>query len=432
MHARASRLTSLAVGVLATITSVIQAQQLRFSPERLSRIDRAMQEYVDSGHIAGAATLVVHRGKVVQEGAYGWADKDSGRKMTTDAIFRIASQTKAITSVAIMMLTEEGRLGLGDRVSLYMPTFGRTSVAVRTDTGMAVVPARRPITIRDLLTHTAGISYGTDSLVAALYQAQGLGPAAGYGWYTADKDEPICDTMDRLGRLPFVAQPGEAFVYGYSTDVLGCVVERTSGMSLDRFFRQRVFEPLGMRDTYFYLPPEKRNRLATVYSPDSSGKVSRAGPGPRGQGHYYSGPRRSFAGGAGLVSTTRDYARFLQMVLNEGELDGVRLLSPTTVRLIIANHIGTLRGTDGLGFSLGFETYDRPGAGGRPPSVGAFGWGGAYQSTYLVDPAEGLVLVFMSQHLPNVVPNVRDRFTTLVYQALVPAADSRHRASRPR
>jgi CubicO group peptidase (beta-lactamase class C family) len=264
---------SLAFGAFAFITSSVQGQQLRFSAERLARIDHAMQSYVDSGRIAGAATLVLQGGKVAHEGAYGWADRESGRRMTPDAIFRIASQTKAITSIAIMMLVEEGRLALADRVSLYMPTFSRTNVATRTDTGMAVVPTRRAITIRDLLTHTAGLSYGRDSLVASLYQAKGLGSAAGYGWYTADKAEPICETMDRLGTLPFVAQPGESFVYGYATDVLGCVVERVSGMSLDEFFRRRIFEPLGMRDTYFYLPPEKRNRLAIVYSSDPSGKT---------------------------------------------------------------------------------------------------------------------------------------------------------------
>src|SRR5438132_13383408 len=175
------RLTALAVAAVVAFATTAQSQQLTFSPERLARIDRAIQAYVDSGRIAGAVTLVIRRGRVVQEGAYGWADKEAGRKMTADAIFRLASQSKAVTSVAMMMLVEEGRVGLGDPVSRYMPTFAHTTVAVKTDTGRAIVPAKRPITIRDLLTHTAGISYGTDSLVARLYEGKALGPAAGYG-----------------------------------------------------------------------------------------------------------------------------------------------------------------------------------------------------------------------------------------------------------
>ncbi|MBI4500438.1 MAG: beta-lactamase family protein [Gemmatimonadetes bacterium] len=415
---RISRLL-FAAAFLAAATA-LHAQQLTFSADRVGRIDRAMQSYVDSGFIAGAATLVMQHGRVVYQGAYGWADRERGRKMSGDAIFRIASQSKAVTAVAVMMLVEEGRIALGEPVSRYMPTFARTAVVARSDSARSLVPAKRLISIRDLLTHTAGISYGTDPQVAALYEAKGLGPAAGFGWYLADKAEPICVTMDRLGSLPFVAQPGEAFVYGYSTDILGCVVERVSGMPLDQFFRQRVFDPLGMPDTYFYLPEDKRSRLAAVYAPDESGKLSRAVLGSRGQGHYVEGPRASFAGGAGLLSTTHDYARFLQMLLNGGELDGVRLLSPTTVGLMTANQVGTLYSPDGYGFGLGFRTTERLGGGGLPFSIGSYGWGGAYQSTYWVDPAQGLVALFMSQHLPNVQPNVANRFVWLVYQAMVP------------
>ena len=366
MQTRVLRPGLVGVAALAIVASAAHSQQLGFAPDRLARIDRVMQSYVDSGRIAGAATLVIQGGKVVHEGAYGWADREASRKMTSDAIFRIASQSKAVTSVAVMMLVEEGRIGLADPVSRYMPTFARTTVAVRADTGRAVVPVKRAITIRDLLTHTAGFSYGTDSIVAPLYAAKALGPAAGFGWYTADKNEPICETMDRLGGLPAVAQPGEAFVYGYNTDILGCVVERVSGIPLDQFFRQHILEPLGMHETYFYLPAEKRSRLATVYAPDATGRLSRAPAGSRGQGEYVDGPRRSFAGGAGLLSTTHDYARLLQMLLNGGELNGVRLLSPTTVRLMTVNHTGTLYSTDGYGFGLGFRTTDRLGAGGLP------------------------------------------------------------------
>ena len=235
------------------------------------------------------------------------------------------------------------------------------------------MPAKRAITIRDLLTHTAGISYGTDASVSAQYQAKGLGPAAGYGWFTADKDEPICVTMERLGTLPFVAQPGEAWVYGYNTDILGCVVEKASGTPLDEFIRTRITGPLGMKDTQFFLPPAQRARLAAVYTGAGDGTVKRAPDGPRGQGAYVDGPRKSFAGGAGLLSTARDYARFLEMIRRGGALDGVRILSPRTVALMTTNQVGTLHSQSGLGFGLGFETTDRYGANGMD-SVGSYGW----------------------------------------------------------
>ena len=397
------------------------AQSLTLSKDRLARIDQTFKAWADSGKIAGVVGLVLQHGKVAYQGAYGWADKEAGKALKADALFRIASQTKAVTSVAIMMLYEEGKIGLGDPVSRWMPTFASTTVAEKADTGRAIVPAKRPITIRDLLTHTAGISYGTEALVAPLYQAQGLGPAAGNGWYTADKDEPICTTMDRLGSLPFVAQPGEKFVYGYNTDILGCIVERVSGLPLDQFFAQRIFGPVGMSDTYFFLPTEKAGRLAAVYRPAADGALVKADEGARGQGHYVRGPQKSFAGGAGLVSTAQDYSRFLQMLLNGGTIDGHRLLGPNTVRLMTTNMVGTLLSPDGMGFGLGFATVDRLGVGNDPHSVGSFGWGGAYQTDYDVDPAQGLVIVMMTQNLPGVPLDMEGRFATLVYQALVPA-----------
>jgi CubicO group peptidase (beta-lactamase class C family) len=282
---------------------------------------------------------------------------------------------------------------------------------------MTIVPAKRPITLKDLLTHTAGISYGTQPHIASLYAAKGLGPSAGNGWYTADKDEPVCTTMERLASLPFVSQPGEAWVYGYNTDILGCVVERASGMPLDEFFRTRITGPLKMKDTQFFLPAEQRDRLAAVYGSDANGLSVRSPEGARGQGHYVEGPRRNFAGGAGLLSTARDYGRFLEMIRNGGALDGVRLLAPRSVALMTSNQSGTLHSTDGLGFGLGFETTERYGANGLD-SVGAYGWGGAYGSIYRVDPASGLVLVFMIQLMPNRT-DIREKFNVLVYQSLV-------------
>src|SRR3954469_1455094 len=290
-----------------------RGSRLGFDAGRLTRIDSVLQRAVDRSEIGGAVALVLKGGATVYEKAFGWADREANRRMTPDAIFRIASQTKALTSVAVMSLVEEGKLSLDDPVSRFIPGFEHTTVATRADTGRAIVPARRRITIHDLLTHTAGISYGTDNLVAPLYAAKGLGPAAGFGWYTADKDEPVCTTMERLATLPFVAQPGERWGDGSSSDVLGCVIERVSGLPLDVFVRTRITEPLGMHDTHFFLPPEKRGRLATVYMSAADGRAARAPNGPRGQGDYVDGPRRSFSGGAGLLSTAHDYARFLQM-----------------------------------------------------------------------------------------------------------------------
>jgi CubicO group peptidase (beta-lactamase class C family) len=407
-------------GALLLLATAVAFADQTISAERLTRIDRLFQQYVDEARIGGAVALVLQDGKPVYERAFGWSDREAGRKMTTDTIFRIASQTKALTSVAILSLMEEGKIGLNDPAGRYIPTFAKTTVAVANDQGApSVVPAKRPITIRDLLTHTAGISYGTNAPVASEYEAKGLGPAAGFGWYTADKEEPICDTMTRLGTLPFVAQPGDAWVYGYNTDILGCIAERLSGQPLDELIRTRITGPLGMKDTQFFLAAAQRDRLAAVYmssAGSSAGTISRAADGARGQGHYVDGPRRSFAGGAGLLSTARDYARFLEMIRNGGALDGVRILSPRTVELMTTNQVGTLHSSTGLGFGLGFETTDRYGANGLD-SVGAFGWGGAYGSVYRVDPKSHLVLVLMIQMLPN-ASDIGTRFPTLVYQAL--------------
>ena len=401
----------------APAREVAQPTRIRgVSAARLARIDSLLDGAVADSSITGAVALVLRDGRVMYEHSVGWADKASNRRMQSDAIFRIASQTKALTSVSILALVEQGKISLDDQVSRFIPSFAKTTVL---DSGMTTpVAARRPIIVRDLLTHTAGISYGTDPQVAALYRAKGLGDAMGFGFYFSGQSEPICSSIDRLGTLSFVKQPGTAFVYGYNTDILGCIVERASGMPLDEFIRTRITAPLKMVDTHFFLPTTKRARLATVYASDSARHSKRAGDGPMGQGDYVDGPRRSFSGGAGLLSTAGDYARFLQMMLNGGVLDGARILAPRTVALMTSNQTGTLYANDGRGFGLGFSTVDRLGADGFR-SVGSYGWGGAYGSTYTVDPAERLVIVFMVQQIPN-SSNVASRFTSMVYQALVP------------
>jgi CubicO group peptidase (beta-lactamase class C family) len=414
-----------AVFLALTICSASSAQRAGAPPngaagtavsaERLSRIDRVLQQQVDENRIAGAVALVLRDGRPVYEKAFGWTDREAGRRMTNDTIFRIASQSKAITSVAILVLLEEGKLTLATPVSRFIPEFAKTTVALKGEAG--AVPAKRQITIKDLLTHTSGYSYGTDVTVASLYEAKGLGPAAGYGWYTADKDEPVCATMARLASLPAVAQPGEAYVYGYNTDILGCVVERASGMPLDQFLATRITTPLGMKDTGFFLPAEQRARLATGYSSGPDDKIVRAPEGAKGQGHYVEGPRKNFSGGAGLLSTAADYARFLEMVRNGGAYGATRILAPRTVALMTTNQVGTLHSTAGLGFGLGFETIDQYGANGLA-SVGSFRWGGAYGSTYLVDPATHLTIVFMIQLIPNRT-EIGTLFPNLAFQALL-------------
>ena len=385
--------------------------------ERVALIDHGLQRYVDADRVAGIVALVMRDGNVEYEKAFGWADREAGRKMTTDSIFRIASQTKALTSTAIMQLVEAGKLALGTPAGDLIPSFARTTVAVANERGAVTqVPARRAITVRDLLTHTAGISYGTEPAVAALYAAKGLGPSAGFGWYTADKDETVCATMERLGTLPFVSQPGEAWVYGYNTDVLGCIVEKASGMPLDEYVSTHITGPLGMKDTQFFLPAGQRERLAAVYGSGDGGKYVRAPEGPRGQGAYVDGPRKNFAGGAGLLSTARDYARFLETIRRGGTVDGVRVLGPRAIRLMSTNQSGTLHSTTGLGFGMGFETTERYGANGMD-TEGSFGWGGAYGSVYRVNPEAKLVMVLMIQMIPNAT-DIREVFPDLVYQAL--------------
>ncbi len=336
--------------------------------------------------------------------------------MKEGTIFRIASQTKAVVSVGVMILQEQGQLLITDPVGKYLPEFLKTTVAVPKEGGKyEIVEARRPITIRDLLTHTAGISYG-NGVTRDRWSEAGI-----QGWYFADRDEPIGATVSRIATLPFDAQPGERWIYGYSIDILGALIERVSGLTLNDFLRIQILEPLGMRDTHFFLPPAKSDHLAVVYSAKEEGGIERA-PNPGhmvGQGAYVEGPRKSFSGGAGLLSTAGDYARFLQMLLNGGELDGTRILTPKTVQLMTANHLGQLAFRDGVGFGLGFSVVQDLGARGLPGSVGEFGWGGAYHSRYWVDPQEQLVVVYLTQLIPANNLDDQEKVRILVYQALV-------------
>lgn len=390
-------------------------ESVGMSATRLDRLKAVMQDSVDKGRIAGIVTVVTRGGKLVHFETYGKMDVEKNVPMRKDVVLRMASMTKAVTTVAVMILVEEGKILLTDPVSKFLPPFANTTVAVPAPGGKyGVVPAKRQITIRDLLTHTAGISYGQGNPAEAKYKEAGI-----IGWYLADKKEPIIPVMEKLASLPFDAQPGEKYVYGYNTDILGAVVEKVSGQPLDRFFQTRIFEPLKMADSAFFLAPEKKDRLATVYAATPAGGIARAADGGMGQGDYVDGPRACFGGGAGLLSTPMDYARFLQMLVNGGELEGARILSPKTVELMTANHVGTLYNDGAMGFGLGFEVIEHLGRTGRYGSVGAYGWGSAYFQRYLVDPQEKLVAVFYAQLIPSGGLDIQERWRDLVYQAIV-------------
>ena len=399
---------------LAEVLAPTVPESVAVSSERLERLTATLQQYVDDGQLAGAVALVARHGRVVYHETVGMRDIESSDAMRKDAIFRIASQTKALVSAAVMALQEQGKLLISDQLAKYLPEFEATTVAVEQDGGgYKVEPSRRPITLRDLLTHTAGIDYGQgiakDRWAKADIQ----------GWYFAHREEVMLGTVARMASLPFSAHPGERFVYGYNTDILGAVVERVSGQSLDSFLRETIFEPLGMDDTHFYLPPDKTGRLATVYSASKSGLKRAPEPGLGiGQGHYLKGPRVSFSGGAGLLSTAKDYARFLQMMLNGGSLDGRRVLSRKSVELMTVDHLNGIPFRPGQGFGLGFSVVTDVGARGQPGSVGEFGWGGAYHSTYWVDPQEGLVVVYLTQLIPANGLDEHSKLRALVYQAL--------------
>jgi CubicO group peptidase (beta-lactamase class C family) len=413
---------SLLLATPAAGQNPVAPETVGMSSERLTRLTHTMNEYVADGRLPGAVVLLMRRGEIAYLEAFGDRDMESGDPQETDDIFRIASQSKAIVSAAVLMLQEEGKLDIHAPVSRFLPEFAETTVAVANDGGgYDVVPANRPVTARDLLTHTSGVGYGGGA-GADRWAAAGI-----QGWYFAHREEPIRETVRRMAALPFPSQPGEGFVYGYSTDILGALVEEVSGLPLDVFLRTRIFEPLGMVDTHFYLPPDKADRLAVVYAGSTDGTLRRSPPsgGMGGQGLYVDGPRTSFSGGAGLLSTARDYARFLQAILNGGELDGQRILSPKTVELMTANHVGDMMGA-ASGFGLGFQVVRDLGARGTPGSLGEFSWGGAYHSTYWGDFTEDLVVVYFTQVAP--APGLDDHalLRNLVYQSIVDGGAVRH------
>ena len=390
------------------------------APDRLARLHAAMKGFVDRKEVGGIVTLVARDGKTVDLHAVGFQDAEKQVAMKTDSIFRIASMTKAVTSVAIMMLFEENKLFLTDPVSRFIPAFKSAQVL---EDGKPVA-ARRAITIRDLLTHRSGISYGflNGGPVGGGYRKTGV--TDGLSTTTMSLEENI----NKLAAEPLVSQPGAAFNYSLSTDVLGRVVEVASGQTLDAFFRERIFKPLKMSDTGFSVPESKWSRFVTVYSPDGKGGIRpMTDPEAFGNLHmspwaYYKEGKTYFSGGAGLASTASDYARFANMLLNGGSLDGARLLSPKSIELMTSNHTADvphplpLVGA-GREFGLGFQVVTDLAATQTLGSVGMYGWSGIYGTVFWIDPKEKLVSILMVQRYPG--SPVAGTFLPMVYQSLV-------------
>lgn len=385
--------------------------------EKLAKIDGLVNEYISKNWLTGAVSIVIKDNQVVQYKGYGYADAESKKPMKNDAIFRIMSQTKAITSIGIMILYEQGKLLLDEPISDFIPEFKQPVVLDKfndTDTTYTTVPANREITFRDLLTHTSGLDY-TDigsSKVAAIYSKNRI--PSGLGYFDAN----LLERMKALGKLPLSFQPGTKWQYGLNSDLLGCLIEVISGMNLEDFLRKNIFGPLGMKDTYFNVPSSKADRLATVYTEDSlhhiikwSHEFRHIDPDyPIMNKHY-------FSGGAGLSSTAFDYAIFMQMLLNGGIYNGHRILSKRTVEMITSGQLKDgLFGDDNMG--LGFGITSEKTAAKGPRNAGSFAWGGYYGTTYWADPKAHLVCLFMTQQNPNSHGDVEAKFEAMVYSSL--------------
>src|ERR1051325_503953 len=401
-----------------------------YSGERLNLINQVVQSYVDDKKIAGAVTLIARRGKLAYLQTFGMADIEAQKPMQPDTIFRIASMTKPITTVALMMLWEEGKFLLTDPVAKYLPEFQNPQVLVMSkdkdgNSSYKLVPANKPITIHHLLTHTSGITYtfqGTP-YISDMYKRAGICDGL------SQTSDSLAENVARLAKMPLHFQPGEGFDYGLGIDVAGRLVEVPSGVSLDEFFRERIFKPLGMKDTYFYLPDDKLYRLAALYQPTKDG-LEKYSDEPVEQGlmrysasYQYKGEKRFYSGGAGLVSTAEDYWRFLQMLLNGGQFENVRLLGRKTVESMATNHVGDVvmwnSPFDGYRFGLGFAVRTDLGASGKAGSVGEYTWGGFFSTTFWVDPKEQMIGIVLLQLRPNDKLDLHDKFKVLVYQAVI-------------
>ena len=394
------------------------ATQVGMSEERLSKIDAMLKKAITENQVPGAVALIAKNGKIVFYNAYGMADNASEKKMEKETIFRIASQTKAITSTAVMMLWEEGKFRLDDPISKYIPEFGEAQVLDtynETEGSYTTKPAENQITIRHLLTHTSGLGYG---VIDGDDRFQKIYAKAGITDLFTTKDISIESSVKKLAKLPLHHNPGDAYVYSEGLDVLGYFIEVVSGMPFDEFLRKRIFDPLGMNDTWFYLPKEKHDRLVSVQQ-ITDGKWGKYPVTFYDTDYPKKGAKRFFSGGAGLSSTAKDYATFLQMYLNNGELNGTRILSRTTVQSIMGNQIADLFGDTNKFYGLAFGVVNRSGqdAGGIG-SEGTFDWGGYFNTQYFADPNEKLIAVLMKQTQGKVSDETGWKFRQMVFAAI--------------
>lgn len=394
-------------------------ESVGISSERLARIDKMCEEEVANGNLPGIVSLVARKGKIVQWKAFGMADNQSGKKMERDAIFRIASQSKAITSTAVMMLWEEGKFQLDDPISKYIPEFKNPQILESfkyEDTTFTTKPAESEITIRHLITHTSGIGYGVidgDERIKMIYQKAGVTDL-----FTT-KNITIEESIKKLAKLPLHHEPGAEFTYSEGLDVLGYFIEVVSGMKFDEFLKTHIFDPLGMNDTRFYLPEEKADRLVAVQH-NVNGKWEKYPITFYDTDYPTKGAKTFFSGGAGLSSTVKDYATFLQMYLNGGEYNGVRLLSRTTVNAILSNQIGDIWGENSdtkYGLAFGLLTENGQNKGGKG-SDGTFEWGGYFNTSYFADPKEYIIGLIFKQTQGPVNDQTGWKSRQLVFQAV--------------
>lgn len=401
-----------------TVLRETKPQAVGVAPARLQRIDQLLRDYTAANYAPGAIALVAQNGNIIYHKAFGVDDVATKTPLKTDAIMRLASQTKAVASVGLMLLYDEGRFQLDDPVSKYIPAFRNPKVLTsfnEKDSTYTAAPARQEVTIRHLLTHTSGIGYATigskeaNAIYAKAHIPNGIGTPNG----------SLARSMQALGALPLMHEPGAQFTYGLNTDVVGYLVEVLSGQPLDQFLRTRLFEPLGMRDTYFYLPTEKQARLAVLYTEDDAKNTVKA-PAKNGLGVNPNYPKLTgsyFSGGAGLSSTIYDYAIFLQMLLNGGEYNGRRFLKAATVQLMTTNQIGDVN--QGVNkFGLGFGLITAAGAKQMELAEGSYEWGGIFGTSYWVDPKAKLVVLLYTQKFPNSHGELTNQFRRLVYDAV--------------
>jgi len=393
-------------------------ESVGLSSDRLERIATAVQHDIDGKRIAGAVTLVVRHGKVAWFKAQGMSDREAAKAMPADALFRICSMTKPITSAAVMMLYEEGKFLLDDPVSKYLPEFKNPKVLVKPASGEPyAVPAAREITIRDLLRHTSGITYQWNGDLGPFYEKSDV--ASGLLPY----DGTIADSTKHLAALPLLFNPGDRFEYSLGVDVLGRLVEVLSGKPLDEFFRTRIFEPLGMKDSYFFPPDNKLARLATAYTYYPEKGLNRFPDTPIREGNFvYSadypsrGPKKLFSGGGGLVSTAMDYARFCQMMLEDGKFGNTRLLSRKSVELMTHDQLGKIAPEMGFGLGFGIDGVKAPLS--ELGSVGSYNWAGFFYTGFSIDPKEQMIVIFMAQLHPTGDLTLDGQVHELAYQAI--------------